>query len=232
MLKITTPAIVLMATLIFNQTAYAQEQKKQTDKKLQFIQQALDDEYNHSLIWQVGWTTVLGASTAMNIIGHRKEGQEPDKKYDHGVGIITSGLGFIDMFITPLRGYRYADRLEGMPQQTADEKSLKLAKAEQWLEKAAQRQREKRNWQAHASSALVNGLGAAAIAFDDNRPKDALIFFATGMIASEIKIFTAPNDLTDALNNYRNDYVAKTYRQKNYWELSSNGSNLNLSYHF
>lgn len=223
--------LLLAFILAFSSSAYAQEQT-QTDKKIQFIQQSLDDEYTHSFAWQVGWTTVIGASTALNIIGHRKEGQKPDKKYDHGVGIITSGLGFIDMFITPVLGYRYSDKLEELPQQTADEKSLKLAKAEQWLEKAAQRQREKRNWQAHASSALVNGLGAAAIAFDDKRPKDALIFFATGMIASEIKIFTAPNNLTDALNNYRNNYVAKTYRQKNYWELSSNGSNLNLSYHF
>lgn len=231
MTKYTKALILLAAFLAFNPSVYAQEQT-QTDKKIQFIQQALDDEYTHSFVWQVGWTTVLGASTAMNIIGHRKEGQEPDKKYDHGVGIFTSGIGFIDMLVTPVLGYRYASRLEDMPQQTADEKSQKLAKAELWLEMAALRQKEKRSWQAHVSSALVNGLGAAAIAFDDNRPKDALLFFAKGMIASEIKIFTSPNDLSDALSNYRNNYTAKTYRQKNYWELSSNGSNLSLSYHF
>lgn len=231
MLKRILFPILISAHFALSSTALAQ-QADPIANQIEFIQQSLNDEATHSFIWQLGWTAATGISTAVDVVGYRKERIDKHKKYDHGVGMITSGIGFVDMLVTPLLGYRYANELEEMPEQTRAEKKFKLQMAEKWLEKAAQRQQEKRNWQAHAGSVLVNGLGAAAIAFDDKREEDGLMFFAIGMLASEIKIFTSPNNLTDALNNYRNHYTAKTYKQENYWQLSSQGRNLNLSYHF
>ncbi len=224
-------SICLTLLLALSIPAQAQDDKSITDK-IKFIQSALNEESTHSFIWQNGWTTIYGISTAMELVGWRKEPVGSAKKYDHGVSLITSTMALAGMFMEPLDTHNYAKQLAEMPEQTRDEKAYKLKMAEMYLQQSADRERLERSWEPQISSLIVSALAGAAIAFDDNRKKDGLIAFASSMIWTEIKVFTTPNNLNDSLAQYRSNLISKRYQNQRYWQLSGRGTSLNLSYHF
>lgn len=233
MLKKITLIYGLVCSFWFSAYTHAQAPvADNTSAKLAFIQQSLDDEYTHSYLWQNGWTLLYTASIAMEFVGWRKENPGTAKKYDHGVGLITSTLALSGMFTEPMLTHRYATKLEEMPEASDAEKAQKLKMAEKWLEEAAARERHERSWAPQIGSIIVSALAGGAIALDDNRPKDGLISFAVSMLWTEIKVLSSPNNLTDALEKYRTNRLTKTYQTPSYWQLSAVGTNLSLSYHF
>ena len=84
------------------------------------------------------------------------------------------------------------------------EKSNKLQQAESWLAKAAAREAYEQSWTNHLLAGLVNGLAGLAVAYDDKRPIDGLLTFATGVAVSEFKIYTAPQTMIAAQQAYQN----------------------------
>lgn len=142
-----------------------------------------------SAYWQRGWLTLFSASAAGQGLIAATSGSERER-YNARTGAITSALGAADMLLNPMRTHEYAAALQ--------QGDVSREQAEQWLAAAAAREQYERSLTNHLLAGLVNALAGLAIAYDDKRPDDGWLTFATGMLASEIKIATAPTGMTAA----------------------------------
>lgn len=195
-------------------------------EKMDFIKQSFQQNKTHSQYWQNGWTGFFAASTVVHaaIWGRTSSHSEA---YDAKMTVITSGLGLADTLINPMKSHVYAEKLT--------KTEVSLPQAEQWLSQAAARERYERSFMSHFLSGAVNGLAAAAIAFDDKRKNDAIMSFVTGMLVSEVKIFTSPTAMNNAWKNYQNgnyrlEKTAKMDAPR--WQVAALGPVLALQYQF
>ncbi len=202
------------------------------DKKINFIQQSLDNEATHSFLWQNGWTIlrIFTATRAINNWNNAPVGSA--KKYDNGIRSITSTLGVIGMFSNPLRTNKSAFLLRNLPAKTDAEKQYKLKMAEKWFAENAAQEQFRHSWTPRIRTFIVVSLSSSAIAFDDNRPKDGLLFFVTGILGSQLKVFSSPSGLQESFEKYQHNDFSKVYKAPSYWQLSTLGTGLSLSYHF
>lgn len=206
-------------------------------QKIDFIQQQFDQTRDHSKTWQWGWLGFLGTSTALQSLGAMNV--DDDKiRYDMSVGAITSFLGTADMLLNPIETHNYSTQLKQMSSHNSFELTRKLTQAETWLAKAAAREAYEQSWTNHLLSGVVNGLAGLAVAYDDQRPIDGWLTFATGMLATEIKIYTAPQDMIRAHQLYQSgQFDSQTaYRTKksasSRWKIASAGPNLMINWQF
>ncbi len=201
--------------------------------KLAFLQQQFDNSSDHSRLWQQGWLGLFGGVAALNGIAYTQtEGEH--NKYDRAVGFTTSFLGAADMLLNPMKTHRFADDLNAMPESDDNTRQAKLAQAEQWLNAAAEREAYEQSLLNHFLAGLVNGLAGLAVAYDDKRPADGWLTFASGMIASEVKIYTAPQTMTAAREQYRTGNLEAVTAKSDapYWQVAAFGPVLSATYHF
>lgn len=80
----------------------------------------------------------------------------------------------------------------------------------------------------------MNGLAGLAVAYDDKRPIDGWLTFATGVAVSEFKIYTPPHTMMAAQQAYQNgNYLtktAKTNQQRLF--VAAAGPNLMINWKF
>jgi hypothetical protein len=221
--KITLTFALLMA---FN--SYADEQQK-----IDFIEQQFEQTKEHSQTWQWGWFGFLGTAAAVQ--GIAANTVDDDKlQYDMSVGAVTSFLGAADMLINPMKSHNYSDQLQVMESSNPAQKSAKLQQAEAWLAKAAAREAYEQSWTNHLLAGLVNGLAGLAVAYDDKRPIDGWLTFATGVAVSEFKVYTAPQTMMAAQQAYQSGnyqlQTAKTEPQRLF--IAAAGPNLMVNWKF
>lgn len=195
-------------------------------EKLQFIQNEFQANREHSLYWQQGWFGLFaGVAAVQGVAWHYTD--DDNDRYDRAVGFTTSALGAADMLLNPMRSHHYADQLAGG--------NIRLNQAEQWLAAAAAREQYERSLTNHLLAGLVNGLAGLAVAYDDNRPDDGWVTFAMGMIATEVKIHTAPTHMTKAWQAYQrgelSPVTAATAEQPR-WQIAAAGPVLWAQYRF
>lgn len=221
--------LALSSPLVLSSQVQANED---TDARLQFIQQQFNQTADHSELWQWGWFGIFSGSTLVQ--GGIHATTDDDKvQYDTGVGAFTSFLGAADMILNPMKNHSFAEELNSLPSATDAEKQAKLEKAERFLAEAAKRERYEQSWVNHVLAGVVNGLAGLAVAYDDKRPVDGWVTFATGMIATEAKIFTAPTSMIGAEEAYQaGDYrTAATYEPQR-WSIAAAGPNLIVNWRF
>jgi len=202
-------------------------------EKISFIQQSFANSAVHSRTWQYGWFGFFTGVTAVNGIAYPQTDGDHNK-YDRVVGFTTSFLGAADMIINPMPTHSYAESLAAMPQTTAEQKAEKLAQAEKWLSAAAERERYEQSFTSHALSTLVNGLAGLAVAYDDKRPDDGWMTFLSGVVSSEIKIYTAPTAMMEAEEAYQsgNYQQAAAKSDTPRWHVAALGPVLAVEYRF
>lgn len=185
---------------------HANEQQQ----KIDFIEHEFKNVRDHSQTWQWGWFGFLGSATVIQTIGANTL-ENDDMKFDMGVGAVTSFLGTADMLLNPMRSHNYYDQLKGMDKNSGITQEGKLRQAEIWLDRAAEREEYEQSLTNHLLAGLVNGLAGLVIAYEDKRPGDAWLSFATGMAVSEIKIYTSPQNMIAAKRSYlKGNYQLKT----------------------
>lgn len=195
-------------------------------EKLQFIQQEFQANREHSLYWQRGWFGLFaGVATVQGVAWHYTD--DDNDRYDRAVGFTTSALGAADMLLNPMRSHDYADQLAGG--------NVSLQQAEQWLAAAAAREQYERSLTNHLLAGLVNGLAGLAVAYDDKRPGDGWLTFASGMIATEVKIHTSPTRMSAAWQAYQRGELSPPATAKAElprWQVAAAGPVLWLQYQF
>ncbi len=202
--------------------------------RIEFIQANFDRTASHAANWQSGWLSLFSATAAVNGLAWTQTGGEHNR-YDRVVGFSTSFLGAADMLLNPMQTHHFADQLRAMPATTARQQSAKLAQAEVWLSMAAERERYEQSLLNHAMASLVNGLAGLAVAYDDGRPDDGWVTFLTGVLASEVKILTAPETIADAEIRYRSGKlrpVAAATTDTPHWQFAAFGPVLSAQYRF
>jgi hypothetical protein len=150
------------------------------------------------------------------------------------VGAITSFLGAADMLLNPMKSHNYSDQLEEMKTSNQIETKEKLRQAESWLAKAAARETYEQSWTNHLLAGLVNGLAGLAVAYDDKRPIDGWLTFATGVAVSEFKIYTAPRTMLAAQQAYQSgNYSQQAAKvEPSRWNIAAMGPNLMVNWQF
>ena len=218
-------AFILLLTL--------NSQANERQQRIDFIAQQFEQNREHSQSWQWGWLGFLG--TAAAIQGIAANTVDDDKlQYDMTVGAVTSFLGTTDMLMNPMKSHNYSDQLQQMANSSDIDQTQKLQQAESWLDKAAAREAYEHSWTNHLLAGLVNGLAGLAVAYDDKRPIDAWLTFATGMAVSEFKIYTAPQTMIAAQQAYqKGNYSTKTAKiDQQRLFIAAAGPNLMVNWKF
>jgi len=222
-------ALTLAFMLVLTSASQADEHQQRID----FIQQQFEQTQDHSEMWQWGWFGFLGSATVVQGIGANVV--DDDKlQYDMSVGAITSFLGASDMLLNPMKSHNYSDQLQSMKVNSKIEKEEKLRQGESWLAKAAAREAYEQSWTNHLLAGLVNGLAGLAVAYDDKRPIDGWLTFATGVAVSEFKVYTAPQSMMKAQQAYINgnyEYQAAKIEPSRL-EIAAAGPNLMVNWKF
>jgi hypothetical protein len=220
-------------TLAFMLVLTSASQADEHQQRIDFIQQQFEQTRDHSEMWQWGWFGFLGSATVVQGIGANVV--DDDKlQYDMSVGAITSFLGASDMLLNPMKSHNYSDQLQSMKVNSKIEKEEKLRQGESWLAKAAAREAYEQSWTNHLLAGLVNGLAGLAVAYDDKRPIDGWLTFATGVAVSEFKVYTAPQSMMKAQQAYINgnyEYQAAKIEPSRL-EIAAAGPNLMVNWKF
>lgn len=231
------PALALLTCCQLSQAA---ETNHSDLAKSQFIQQQLEQQSDHSELWQWGWFGFLAGTGTAQAIGSQVIDNR-DMQYDMRVGAVKSLLGAADLLVNPMKTHSYAAELAQMPEQTPEQQAKKAEQAEIMLKQAVEREEYEQSWVNHTLSGVVNLAGSALIGIDDERPAAALLDFAVGMLVSEIKIYSAPQKLSESLALYQSgDYQALTSNTarkaamptESQWQIAVLGRQLQVDYRF
>ena len=223
---------ILILAFLLSFSSQADEARLQ-QQRIDFIQQQFEKTSSHSKTWQWGWFTFLGGATIVQ--GIAANTLDDDKlQYDMRTGAITSFLGATDMLLNPMQSHHYNDELHRMNSDNTIKKANTLQQAESWLAKAAAREAYEQSWTNHLLAGLVNGLAGLAVAYDDKRPIDGWLTFASGVAVSEFKIYTAPQTMMAAEQAYRNGNYSTQTANKNQQRLfiAATGPNLLINWTF
>lgn len=201
--------------------------------KLHFLQQQFDRSADYSRLWQDGWFGLFAGITAVNGIAYTQTDGEHNK-YDRVVGFTTSFLGAADMLLNPVKTHDFAADLAAMPGNDSNARRAKRIQAEQWLNAAAEREIYEQSLLNHVLAGAINGLAGLAVAYDDKRPGDGWMTFVSGMIASEVKIYSAPQAMIAARKQYVDGNIETTAAKSDsaYWQIAAFGPVLSATYHF
>ncbi len=221
--------LLLVMSLLLTSVSQADDQQI----RINFIQQQFEQNADHSKTWQWGWFGFLTTATVVQGIGANVV--DDDKlQYDMSVGAVTGFLGAADLIMNPMLSHSYSDQLQTMKMSSQAEQKAKLLKAEHWLAKAAARETQEKSWVTHALSTFVNGLAGLAVAYDDKRPIDGWLTFATGVAVSQFKIYTSPTHMMEAHQAYQSgnyNYQAAKIEPSR-WQVAAAGPNLMVNWKF
>ena len=203
------------------------------DQKIQYIQNHLDKSKKHTQLWQNGWLTFFAVNSAGQGIASGNT-SDSDDEYDFRVRATTSLIAATEMLLRPMETHQYAEQLKVLPSQTLAKKEQKLAAAESFLNQAVKREQFERSLEKRIMPILLNALAGAAIAFDDDRESDGAAVFIMGVLASEVKIRTAPNALIEAQKDYEEGRYHQVGASPSYFnfQVSAIDRSFKMSYHF
>ncbi|CAH1042450.1 hypothetical protein [Halomonas sp. TD01] len=193
-IRLSRSALVAFALALFALSTQAQAQAP-TSTDWAAYDDVFERGANHAALWGAGWTGIYAASFALNAY-QSSEASNRDDRFDARVGVVKSALALGGMLID--RQPHQAALVEYERLKARGELSgvqalgLELAQAEQ----------ERRGLETRISSLVVNSLAGAVIAAD-GRARDGAVNFATGMLVSELQIWTQPNQASSAINRFQ-----------------------------
>ena len=151
------------------------------------MQAKFDSVAQGARTWQYGWTSAhLAAAGVQGVMGD-VSGSE-DERHDARVGAITSGIGVLDMALSPLASAEAAAKFRAF-EGTEEER---LAYGRSLMAACLASEKSRTSWKAHAGAGLVNLASGIAVGLDDSRWGDAATTFVLGMLVSELQIWSTP----------------------------------------
>ncbi len=193
--------------IVAQQTA-AQLPDEQIKERLSYIERVLERGEHNAELWWYGWLIGYSSATAgqMAVYG---TSDEKHTKQDMALGAATTLLGAVGQLIDPMVPGYAPDRLDKMPENTPEERRLKLIQAEDLLRRSALREKNGRSWKTHALTAAVNLGGGLVVWLGFKRSVwEGLANAALNTLVTEIQIFTQPTRAIKDYENYLNKYQA------------------------
>jgi hypothetical protein len=188
-------------------TVYAQEtDSKDSDPKIieriNFIQTSFDKGETRAKTWSYTWTGVYGALTGYQTF------QAVHTRHDRTsniVGASQSLLGLAVLIVDPFHARSSGSDLREIPGNTPEEQQHKLDRAESWLERNYKQEKFGRSWPNHVIALAVTIIGGG-IVWHNNGSKNGMTTILTGIVASEVQIWTQPTRSITDYNEYRRNY--------------------------
>ncbi|MBP1677088.1 MAG: hypothetical protein H6Q20_1647 [Bacteroidetes bacterium] len=201
MIKITSTLLLILLisfqTFLSAQTSVADSA---LDKRIDYIQQALEQVAPTVSCWWYGWLGAYSAATGVQAaIGFTTDNKV--LKQDMLLGSVTTLLGAGLQALTPMNTGSAAKQITQLPDSTPEQKIYKLQKAEELFEAAARTEKNGRSWKIHALNSAVN-LGSGLVTWLGYKRSvwDGVSNFLINSAISELQIWTQP---TRTLRNYR-----------------------------
>jgi hypothetical protein len=199
---------ILLIILEFNfqkVTAQLSANDATVKERIDYIQNVLDGGEKGAKLWWNGWLIGYSAATvvqgAVLITSNDKSTRE-----DMTTGAVTTLLGAVGQLITPMVPAKAPEELKRMAGETNEERTVKLAYAEELLKRSALREKSGRSWQTHAVAGVVNLSSGLITWLGFKRTIWAGIGnFALNTAVTEAQIWTQP---TKAMRDYE-DYCQK-----------------------
>lgn len=170
-------------------------------QRINYIQKMLDEGKPAAKLWWNGWFYGYSAATvvqgAVSLTSAKLETRQ-----DMVLGAATTLVGAVGQLIMPMTPASAPRKLALLPEDSPEERIVKLNEAEQLLEASAMREKDGRSWKMHAASSAVNlSSGLVTWLGFDRTIQSGLINFAINEAITEVQIWTQP---TRAIKDYKN----------------------------
>lgn len=163
--KILNLCLLTIGFIIQNKPVFSQNISEDSliKEKIYFIQSKLNDAKFNADLWNYGWIAAYSVSTITEgVIWAISD--EQDVKQDMILGSATCALGAAFQLISPLKIGEKARYLSQLPENTYEERLLKLSIAEDLLKSAAIKEKSGRSWKIHALTGAVN-IGSGLVTY-------------------------------------------------------------------
>ena len=179
----------------------------QIDRRIQFLEQRLDDSKTHGQIWFWSWMTINAGSAVGNTVAASMSGQHDDR-VNYATGAALGAIGVADQLLRPLEARFGADGIRGLPDATREQKLAKLRAAENQLRSNAERAEDRTSvipYLGNTGLALAAGL---VVGLQGERV-DGITTGVTTLIGGVLNIVTEPGRPAEDWQ----DYLAMTGRR-------------------
>ena len=201
--KITAGTFLFLLIFTFQiSDLYAQEEAPDSLVKvrIQQIQQMLNHGKPAAKLWWNGWlygySAATVAQTAVALTNNNLK-----TKQDMLLGATTTLIGAAGQLLMPMVPVSAPKKLTLLPEDTPEERIIKLNKAEELFAASAKREKDGRSWIMHAESGAVNlGSGLVTWLGFDRTLSAGLWNFALNTAITEAQIWSQP---TRAIKDYK-----------------------------
>jgi hypothetical protein len=204
----------------------------EVDRRIDFLQQRLDEGRLGGQVWQYGWTGIYAVSTAASAV-MAIGSDDQDGKVAGSVGAVKSGLALGDLLLNPLPARLGAEPMQAVPDGTRRGRLERLAVGERFLTTNAALAETRYDWRRHLTGVATNLIGGGIIlAFGDST--DALVSTVTGIAVGEAQIWTQPWRAPKDLQDYRAAFPGAPASASTGldWELRPTVNGVQLAFHF
>jgi hypothetical protein len=204
---------------------------KDLDQRYQFIKKRLDEQHNNAFWWQHGWEGIYVGSSVLQA-AKWSSADNHDDKVKFRVGAIKSLVAFASLHAKPLSATRIytAAPCNMCNRDSRVYKINRLEHAEQTLKSRALRASNIHNFKRHGIGVIFNVLAGLYTSKHGDKD-DAITSTLSGIISTEINIFTQPLSAKQDWNDYQQIGQAKVTQTWN-WKLTPTGQGLALNVQF
>lgn len=166
-------------------------------RRLRRIEAALAREASPAATWQRSWALTFGALIVVQG-GAALLSDDAGLRIDATVGTVKTSLGLLSTVLRPWSPVHAARDLAELPEGTAAERRLKLARAAELLEQGAKDEELGTSWLARVGAVTVNLAGTYYLWIAHERYSSGWLALGSGLVVSELQLRTQPTALASA----------------------------------
>lgn len=185
--------------------SFAQTCDPDTEARLAFIEQRLEEAQPKERLWWRSWMTVFVFGVGWGITNGVLEDNNEQAAADY-VNAAKSVLGIADLTLRPHVGRFGAAPIRAIPKTSPESCRERLRVAEKHLEEASDAASMRWSWQRHLWSLTLNLGAAVAIAEGADEPERGWQDFAISETSAELHIWTHPTRIADGWDEYRTKF--------------------------
>ena len=171
-------------------------------RRTDFIERRLDARKTPAEIWHWSWLAVNGgAGVALNTALAVTE----DAKEERSAAVVQAVLGAVGvatLYIDPMKARYGSEPLRALPEETREQRALKLQRGEVMLQENAARNAQRTSWVMHAGTVFMSA-AAGLIVYAFGGKSDAVITGASTLAGGELLLWTTPPGPVHDLEDYR-----------------------------
>jgi len=171
-------------------------------RRTDFIEQRLDARQTPAEIWHWSWLAINGGTgvalnTALAVVDDKK-----DARASAVVQAVLGAAGVATLYLDPMKARYGAEPLRALPDETREQKVLKLQRGEVMLQENAARNAQRTSWVMHAGTVFMS-VAAGLIVYAFGGKSHAAITGVSTLAGGELLLWTTPPGPVHDLDDYR-----------------------------